>query len=438
MSAAIKRQSERDFPRGATRNGLVDGTKCQAEERRGNLFLLLCISQTVDGSKKLQTSLGYSQSKLKRWIKFLKLYLSMEEWFHDRNDKQEVIQARPMIASVLVMLKELFPREDGTNQYNIPKFHGLTKFQRYMMLYGSAMNFFGGPGEASHKYFVKAPGQKTQRRIGEFAAQTAQRLSEMMVTKHALRLIHCEESRLFQQGDQTTQSGPLDENMTFSADNDDLEIGLAGKYFMNVTVDLLAKMKENRKIHVGWCTDKHKLKGESNRYCLDKDLVKFLAMKLGELAEGDLSSGYRVEGYTRAIIRAGDGTNTILYSHPCFQGNKWYDWAYVHFRESSSGGIEDDSYYPSRILGFVSMNGTTEAVIWCSQKSLSWSDLEENFFCKIRLGRTFEVSVVTVPLSAVVHPLCVIPDYGSEDDSFIVVLPKRNWSRFFGNKITRV
>ena len=94
--------------------------------------------------------------------------------------------------------------------------------------------------------------------------------------------------------------------------------------------------------------------------------------------------------------------------------------------------------YPSRILGFVSMNGTTEAVIWCSQKSLSWSDLEENFFCKIRLGQTFEVSVVTVPLSAVVHPLCVIPDYGSEDDSFIVVLPKRNWSRFFGNKITRV
>ena len=72
----------------------------------------------------------------------------MEEWFHDCNDKEEVIQAQPMIASVLVMLQELFPREDGTNQYNIPKFHGLTKFQRYIMLYGSAMNFFGGPGEA--------------------------------------------------------------------------------------------------------------------------------------------------------------------------------------------------------------------------------------------------------------------------------------------------
>ena len=304
----------------------------------------------------------------------------MEEWFHDRNDKEEVIQARPMIASVLVMLRELFPREDGTNKYNIPKFHGLTKFQRYMMLYGSAMNFFGGPGEASHKYFVKAPGQKTQRRIGEFAAQMALRLSDMMVTKHALRLIHCEESRLFQRGDQSAQTRPLDDNLTSSIENDDLEVGLAGKYIMNMTVDLLTKMKDGHNIHVCWSTDKNNLKGNSNRYCLDKDLVKFLVMKLGDIAEGDLSSGYQVEGYTRATIRAEDGTNTILYSHPCFQGRKWYDWAYVHFRESSSAGIEDDSYYPSRILGFISMNGSTEAVIWCSQKPLRWSDVEENFF----------------------------------------------------------
>jgi hypothetical protein len=43
--------------------------------------------------------------------------------------------------------------------------------------------------------------------------------------------------------------------------------------------------------------------------------------------------------------------------------------------------------------------------------------VEQNFFCKITLGHTFEVSVVTVPLSALAHPLCVIPDYGG--DKFI-------------------
>ncbi len=46
---SLKRQSERDFPRGATRNGIVDGTKCQASERRGNLFSLTCIVHTKDG-----------------------------------------------------------------------------------------------------------------------------------------------------------------------------------------------------------------------------------------------------------------------------------------------------------------------------------------------------------------------------------------------------
>jgi len=48
------------------------------------------------------------------------------------------------------------------------------------------MNFFGGPGEAHHKVFVKAPGQKTQRRVSEFAAQTAKQYYNVMVTNQAL------------------------------------------------------------------------------------------------------------------------------------------------------------------------------------------------------------------------------------------------------------
>ena len=65
----------------------------------------------------------------------------MEEWFHDRSDKDEVIQARPMIARVLKMVQELFPRESMTNQYCIPKFHAMTKFQKNILDFGSAMIF---------------------------------------------------------------------------------------------------------------------------------------------------------------------------------------------------------------------------------------------------------------------------------------------------------
>jgi hypothetical protein len=57
MLLDVKQQSDRDFPRGSMRNGIIDDTKCQSEERKGNLFLLLCIASTSMGGKKLQTSL---------------------------------------------------------------------------------------------------------------------------------------------------------------------------------------------------------------------------------------------------------------------------------------------------------------------------------------------------------------------------------------------
>jgi hypothetical protein len=51
--------------------------------------------------------------------------------------------------------------------------HGMTKMQSYIKLFGSGMNFYGGPGEAAHKTFVKSAGQKTQQRVSKFAQQTA-------------------------------------------------------------------------------------------------------------------------------------------------------------------------------------------------------------------------------------------------------------------------
>jgi hypothetical protein len=48
ISLIIRRQSEYDFPHGAMQNGIIDGTKCHAEEKRRNSFLLLCIAQTLE------------------------------------------------------------------------------------------------------------------------------------------------------------------------------------------------------------------------------------------------------------------------------------------------------------------------------------------------------------------------------------------------------
>ncbi len=56
----IKRQSKHDFPHGLMQNGLIDGTKCQSSERKGNLFRLLCIAHRTKARLVLQTALGLS------------------------------------------------------------------------------------------------------------------------------------------------------------------------------------------------------------------------------------------------------------------------------------------------------------------------------------------------------------------------------------------
>jgi hypothetical protein len=101
ISNLIKRQNDHDFPRGSMRNGLIDGTKCQSSEQKGNLFQLLCIAHTTNGSHVMKRSLKYSDAKWKQYIEFLKLYLCMEEWFHDSNNKLKVINAQPQIVKVL-------------------------------------------------------------------------------------------------------------------------------------------------------------------------------------------------------------------------------------------------------------------------------------------------------------------------------------------------
>ena len=101
ISNLIMRQSECDFPQGSMRNGLIDGTNFQSSEQKGNLFQLLCIAHTTNGSCCMKRSLQYSDAKWKQYIKFLKQYLCMKEWFHDSNNKVEVINAQPLIAKVL-------------------------------------------------------------------------------------------------------------------------------------------------------------------------------------------------------------------------------------------------------------------------------------------------------------------------------------------------
>jgi hypothetical protein len=71
--------------------------------------------------------------------------------------------------------------------------------------------------------------------------------------------------------------------------------------------------------------------------------------------------------------------------------------------------------------------------VFCKTTFLEYSG--KNFFVKIKLGIDFNISFVTVPIEALVHPLCVIPDCDGDSNIYFVVLPKPKWSQLFGERI---
>jgi hypothetical protein len=95
----------------------------------------------------------------------------------------------------------------------------------------------------------------------------------------------------------------------------------------------------------------------------------------------------QIIGYTRAILTSNSSNErSIFYSHPCYQGEEWYDWAMVHFEETNPFGENIETFYPSRLLGFITSNDTREAVIQCLLNPLSWEDIQQNFVVDIKIG----------------------------------------------------
>jgi hypothetical protein len=248
----IKRQSKCDFSRGLWQNGLIDGAKCQSSEHKGDLFQLLCIAHRIKARLVLKTAFGLSDIQWRKFIHFLKSYLAVEEWFHDSNNKDEVNSNRREIFKVLTSLQKFFPMSEHTNGYRLPKMHGMTKMQSYIQHFGSSMNFYGGPGEAAHKTFVKSAGQKKQRRVGKFAQQTADQYYNYMLSTHAIQHLAYVSSFFLQSGTEDSVR-QLDED---TDEEDDVHIKLSDKYELEVTPEMIEKMETNETIDVVWLMGK--------------------------------------------------------------------------------------------------------------------------------------------------------------------------------------
>jgi hypothetical protein len=327
----------------------------------------------------------------------------------------------------------MFPRDGTGNEYNIPKVHAMTKFQFYMKPYGSAINFYGGTGESAHKRFVKAPGQKTQRRVTEFASQVVNQYYSMLVTTKALRSINTYDKSI-------TKANKGMQQCTYATNDDvnnddDIKFDLSGKYSLRITESLAEKAGRGEDIYPQWKTNLHCDKNNNYKFCLHPRLVTAIKNKVNDMDITDVNKVHHIEGYTRLTTISQDGNRVIYHANPHIQGRMWYDWAYVHFEEVIANGDTMDRFYPAKVLGFIKFEERTEAVFQSTEKPSRWSRVKKNFLVKVSLGTNDAISTVTVPLSSLVHPLCVISDYGDNGTSYIVVLPRRNWSRYFGDRI---
>ena len=262
----------------------------------------------------------------------------MEQWMHDSNPKEEVTNARPLIGKVLRSLQNLFPREGTGNEYNIPKMHAMTKFQFYMKRYGSAINFYGGTGESAHKFFVKAPGLKTQRRVTEFASQVANQYYNMLVTTKALRSVDIYEKSIQIRGNDDLLQITTNRNFSEEDYDEDMQFKLSGMYSLQLTEYVIEKASRGEMIYPQWKTNQHGVKTNNYKFHLHSRLVKAI---INRIQSNVINT---VEGYTRLITESQDGNQVIYHANPHFQGRMWYDWAYVHFEEQMTNGEVVERY----------------------------------------------------------------------------------------------
>jgi hypothetical protein len=239
---------------------------------------------------------------------------------------------------------------------------------------------------------------------------------------HAIQHLAYASSNLIQSGTEDLARQP-DED---TDEEDNVHIKMSGKYELEVTPEMIDKLETDETIDVVWLIGKAK-KMNCGKYKLKKELVKCLVSRINDSTENITM----IVGHTRAIVTSSNtNERSIVYSHPCYKGEKWYNWAMVHFEETNNLGEIVENYDPSKLLGFITTNYTHEAVIQGSVNPIQWVTIQKNFIVEIQLGRNLNISFVTMPIKSIVYLLCVFPDDGDQTDKYFVVLPKRKLELF--------
>jgi hypothetical protein len=112
-------------------------------------------------------------------------------------------------------------------------------------VFGSGVNFYGGPGESAHKQFIKIPAQRTQRRVSEFAQQTAFQYYNMLVSSNAAHDFQIRSNLHKQSGNTAT-------DFACTETKGEVVIEMSRKYDFTVTRKVIEMIEAESKIIVNW------------------------------------------------------------------------------------------------------------------------------------------------------------------------------------------
>lgn len=447
------RQSERDLPRPSQRNHLLETTKTQATENKGNLFLLLCALHTQMGISAADAA-GIKPSERKGKITTMKMILAVEKWFNRRNRRSDIddtTKINAFVRTVLIPnLQKYFPREAG-QQWMFPKVHSLTKFDKFIQAFGSGINFYGGFGESHLKVFMKHYAHFTQRRPVIFAQQLAQNHYRQSLFDHSL---HCISAQLKDDYElvQTQSCGA-----NFSGEHDITFIRRHTNLTNTVNVDGV-----QFSANVVWKrSSTTKLVDNTFQYAVSRYMAQY-----GHVAK------FRVTGYTTAKLANAPET---LEEYDAIALQSMYkvdtqtdrnDWCMILTHELGSEVNDErlnvlDYLCPARIHGFfcfqtpglptphllqsedadtikemARMDNTMYVVVRTHRHFLNWEQLEKEFILPIQLGDLDECTYI-FPVSRIVNPLYVFKDHGQSttDVSFFASIPARYWGFYLDYKL---
>lgn len=405
MSKFCEHQSDRNMPRTNFPKGLSNLSRLSGSEMPGVLLSLL-IALSCDAGKSIALqSPTFSSDSGRKFCRLIQGFLGYQAWLdQDVVTEEEVCQLTDRLSALLSNMKGTIKRKEGLG-LKIPKFHLQMHMERYIRWLGSAKNWNAKASEEDHKYKVKEPGKRTQKRQATLSVQAAQQVADNMLIYHACsELIHWDRPSL------------VDNPSVRDESSSDCITGGGSRAILSTKLDSNGNPIS---LDLCWSTKPPKVS-------YDADLMKFVAQKCANIVP---------DGKVHLFTEWKDKSRSLLLrAHPCYrQDRSWNDWAVFLW--------EDHGSYLGCIQCFVNLtvstNSTIEsgmyAVVHSVTQPVTPQTHNKNVLAKFKLEpfKEGKAPFELVPVAAIESSAFVVPNLGGSHGSVFYVCPRRNWPQLF-------